>query len=123
MCRLDGGAERSQSSLWISVDVNPSSAPITLRRHVEVAVRLRSLTAPKLATWRGTMRFATLSAVTGRKLSKRRRGIHLGLLREICAVAASATFSGVNPYFVSRSLSGADEPNECMPMVAPLLPT
>jgi len=40
----------------------------------------------------------------------------------ICCMAASSTFSGVKPNFVNRSLSGADEPKVCMPMIAPVGP-
>jgi hypothetical protein len=40
-----------------------------------------------------------------------------------CCFAASNTFSGVKPNFFSRSLSGAEEPNVCMPILAPVIPT
>ena len=41
----------------------------------------------------------------------------------ICSFAAASTFPGVKPNFVSRSLSGAEEPNVFMPTLAPVIPT
>ncbi len=41
----------------------------------------------------------------------------------ICSFAAASTLAGVNPNFVSRSLSGADEPNVFMPTLVPVAPT
>ena len=40
-----------------------------------------------------------------------------------CALAAAATWSGSNPNFLWSSLSGADAPNVCMPIMRPALPT
>ena len=37
--------------------------------------------------------------------------------------AVSTTFSGVKPNLVSTSLSGAEEPKVCIPIVAPRGPT
>ena len=41
----------------------------------------------------------------------------------ICCFAAASTLAGVKPNFVSRSLSGAEEPNVFMPTVTPVGPT
>src|SRR5882724_6398764 len=41
----------------------------------------------------------------------------------ICSLAAAKTLAGVKPNFVSRSLSGADDPNVFMPTLAPVVPT
>src|SRR5262249_26644371 len=41
----------------------------------------------------------------------------------IWAFAASTTASGVKPNFVCRSFSGADAPNVCIPIAAPVVPT
>ena len=41
----------------------------------------------------------------------------------ICSFAAASTLAGVKPNFVSRSLSGAEEPNVVMPILAPVVPT
>ena len=40
-----------------------------------------------------------------------------------CAFAAAATWSGSKPNFLWSSLSGADAPNVCMPIMRPALPT
>src|SRR5262249_1874866 len=52
---------------------------------------------------------------------------HLGSLfacaKAICCFATATTFSGVKPNFFSRSFNGAEEPNVCMPILAPLSPT
>src|SRR5262249_50187312 len=45
------------------------------------------------------------------------------LASAIWCSAASSTRSGVKPNFRSRSLSGAEEPKVCMPILAPVLPT
>ena len=37
----------------------------------------------------------------------------------ICKRAASSTFAGVKPKLVRRSLSGAEAPKLCMPMMVP----
>ena len=41
----------------------------------------------------------------------------------ICCFAAASTCAGVNPNFVSKSLSGADAPNVVMPILVPVAPT
>ena len=41
----------------------------------------------------------------------------------ICSFAAARTLAGVKPNLVSRSLSGAEEPNVVMPTFAPVVPT
>src|SRR6185312_5029796 len=43
--------------------------------------------------------------------------------RASCDFAASTTFSGVKPNFFRSSLNGADAPNVCMPILAPVRPT
>src|SRR3974390_479059 len=48
--------------------------------------------------------------------------IHRVLPRAICSLAASMILSVVNPNFFKRSVSGADEPNVCIPTIVPLLP-
>src|SRR5262245_9094992 len=40
-----------------------------------------------------------------------------------CAFAAAATWSGSKPNFLWSSLSGADAPNVCMPIMRPARPT
>jgi hypothetical protein len=61
-------------------------------------------------------------------LLERVHRIHCGFplticILAICILAAAITFSSVKPNFASRSLSGADAPNLCIPMIAPSRPT
>ena len=56
-------------------------------------------------------------------LLERIHRIHCGFPLAICILAAAITVSSVKPNFASRSLSGADAPNLCIPMIAPSQPT
>lgn len=71
-----------------------------------------------------------LSAIMqAREWTHRRLGrtlhLHHGLTLDfgICYLASASAFAGVKQNFVSRSLSGAEEPKVCIPIPAPVAPT